>query len=190
VSAEDLRARIADVLSIWFRQRAIICEHARLIEFADAADIVMVSAVQPELDAWDRTVSAAKFMVDQAEAERDAKDAEIGRLAIGHEALNRASIEALERAERAEAERDQLRDQFATAVALIRELADPEPCEHFDHHGYCQTHNLGSPCEHAEAQKFLAALDQAPAADSPYATGGIVPGPASSSDQPASEATR
>lgn len=51
------------------------------------------------------------------------------------------------------AERDRLRD-------LVRELTDPSPCEQFDHHGNCQTHDGGDNCAHARAQQYLAALDQ------------------------------
>jgi hypothetical protein len=49
------------------------------------------------------------------------------------------------------------------AEALLRDLVDPDPCEHFDHHGYCQTHGAGDPCPHARAREWLAALGQPPA---------------------------
>jgi len=47
------------------------------------------------------------------------------------------------------------------AVALVRELYDPTPCDHFDHHGDCQTHRGGNPCPDGLARAFLAALDEA-----------------------------
>lgn len=45
------------------------------------------------------------------------------------------------------------------AEALLRELVDPDPCDHFDHHGHCQTHGAGDPCPHARAKNLLATLD-------------------------------
>ena len=56
------------------------------------------------------------------------------------------------RADKAEAERD-------AAVRLVRDLRDPSPCNHFDHHGYCQTHGwmqTDPPCPHARAATYLA----------------------------------
>jgi hypothetical protein len=47
------------------------------------------------------------------------------------------------------AEIDQLRE-------LVRDLADPDPCTHFDHHGYCQTHGwfaVEPPCPHGRARQ-------------------------------------
>lgn len=48
------------------------------------------------------------------------------------------------------------------AEALLRDLADPDPCVH-DHHGGCQAHGYlslqpGERCPHAEAKEHLAAL--------------------------------
>ena len=37
----------------------------------------------------------------------------------------------------------------------LSQLVDDEPCE-YDHHGYCQTHNLGNPCEVALGRAALA----------------------------------
>jgi hypothetical protein len=37
----------------------------------------------------------------------------------------------------------------------LEQLIDDEPCE-YDHHGNCQTHNLGNPCGVAMAIKALA----------------------------------
>jgi hypothetical protein len=37
----------------------------------------------------------------------------------------------------------------------LGQLIDDEPCE-YDHHGNCQTHNLGNPCGVAMAIKALA----------------------------------
>lgn len=42
---------------------------------------------------------------------------------------------------------------------LIAELSDDEACS-YDHHGYCQTHNLQEkPCPHERAQQILAAME-------------------------------
>lgn len=40
--------------------------------------------------------------------------------------------------------------------AVFARLVDDEPCS-LDHHGNCQTHNLGNPCEVAQARELLAA---------------------------------
>lgn len=56
------------------------------------------------------------------------------------------------RAESAETERDEFK-------SLVRELVDREPCEHFDHHGGCQTHGGSTDCPDGRAQALLA-LDQ------------------------------
>ncbi|MDX3111386.1 hypothetical protein PW035_62040 [Nonomuraea angiospora] len=56
--------------------------------------------------------------------------------------------------QKAEAERDELRD-------LVRELSNPSPCR-FDHDGGCQEHGPTSTwdgCPHARVQELLAALD-------------------------------
>lgn len=47
-------------------------------------------------------------------------------------------------------------------VALVRSLADPNPC-YFDPHGGCQEHGYLTPkpterCPHAEAREVLAAM--------------------------------
>ena len=77
-----------------------------------------------------------------------------------------APISLKTRAEQAEAEVIAVNNERCEAVnraveaeALVRELYDPTPCDHFDHHGQCQTHSLGNPCPDALAQAFLAALD-------------------------------
>ncbi|MFD9950820.1 hypothetical protein ACFWYW_58660 [Nonomuraea sp. NPDC059023] len=47
--------------------------------------------------------------------------------------------------------------------ALLVELHDPSPCEHFDHDGECHTHGPTSTwdgCPHAHAQALLAALPE------------------------------
>jgi len=52
-----------------------------------------------------------------------------------------------------------LKDEAIVVLAL---LVDPEPCDHFDHHGDCQTHGTGAtrPCPHARAKALLAELVQ------------------------------
>lgn len=49
-------------------------------------------------------------------------------------------------------------DDLAT---LVRDLADPGPCEDFDHHGHCQTHGWlqDGICPHARARDILTAQD-------------------------------
>jgi len=57
----------------------------------------------------------------------------------------------IERADKAEAERD-------AALSLVRDLMDSHPCDHFDHHGYCQTHGwmqTDPPCPHGRAAKLM-----------------------------------
>jgi hypothetical protein len=52
--------------------------------------------------------------------------------------------------------REWLDSELATAVRLIRELAEDTPCR-LDHEGYCQAHNLHpDPCPHHTAMAFLA----------------------------------
>jgi hypothetical protein len=49
------------------------------------------------------------------------------------------------------AEIERLRD-------LLTKLTDPDPCDHFDHHGQCQAHmaTYDGRCAHADAKKLLA----------------------------------
>jgi hypothetical protein len=35
------------------------------------------------------------------------------------------------------------------------------PCDHFDHHGYCQTHFIESPCRVAMAREWLESMPKA-----------------------------
>ena len=35
------------------------------------------------------------------------------------------------------------------------------PCDNFDHHGYCQSHFVESPCRVAKAREFLESLSNA-----------------------------
>lgn len=52
---------------------------------------------------------------------------------------------------------DELRQRLQTATQIIRDLADTNPCDHWDHHGYCQTHGWleDGECADARAQRFL-----------------------------------
>lgn len=57
----------------------------------------------------------------------------------------------------------QAQQRAEKAEALLRDLADPDPCVH-DHHGGCQAHGYlslepGERCPHAEAKELLAALN-------------------------------
>lgn len=47
---------------------------------------------------------------------------------------------------------------LARATDLIRDFHNDDPCEQWDHHGYCQTHTwltTDRPCPHARAANFL-----------------------------------
>ena len=45
------------------------------------------------------------------------------------------------------------------ALGHLRGLVDIlGPCDHFDHHGYCQTHFIESPCRVGKAREFLDSL--------------------------------
>jgi hypothetical protein len=45
------------------------------------------------------------------------------------------------------------------ALGHLRGLVDIlGPCDHFDHHGYCQTHFIESPCRVGKAREFLESL--------------------------------
>lgn len=78
--------------------------------------------------------------------------------------FDRAIAVAVSRAEHAESELaasrarvEALTAALDTAVALLGELVDDEPC-HLDHHGNCQTHSyIGAPCAVEEARLFIAA---------------------------------
>lgn len=55
------------------------------------------------------------------------------------------------------AERDRLKLENAGLLAALKAMVDPYPCDHFDHHGYCQTHSqTDSPCAHAVARAAIA----------------------------------
>lgn len=45
---------------------------------------------------------------------------------------------------------DSVHDKLATLLTAAKSALDPDPCR-LDHHGYCQAHSLGNPCE----QKLL-----------------------------------
>lgn len=47
-----------------------------------------------------------------------------------------------------------------TAVAILRDMLDPDECHH-DHHGYCQAHGwlTDGECPHARARRLIGSLD-------------------------------
>ena len=48
------------------------------------------------------------------------------------------------------------------AIGHLRGLVDIlGPCDHFDHHGYCQSHFVESPCRVGKAREFLESLPNA-----------------------------
>ena len=53
------------------------------------------------------------------------------------------------------ANRNRQADMIAELRGLLDEMTDSQSCN-FDHHGYCQTHNLHErPCPHERAKKIL-----------------------------------
>lgn len=50
-----------------------------------------------------------------------------------------------------------LRQERDAYRAGLENLIDPDECDHFDHHGYCQTHFGGKPCANKVAKDLLAA---------------------------------
>lgn len=113
---------------------------------------VIVPALKGERDRARRIAVALENELAAAEAELHLTDA------MRQQNLNSAAA-AIQRAERAEAERDQM-------ASLVRDFLNPDPCQ-LDHHGYCQAHAWmcsGSSCPHARAREALAELDTALAA--------------------------
>ena len=60
----------------------------------------------------------------------------------------------------------QVDSKLAEALVMLEQFIWTEdPCE-YDHHGYCQAHNLGSsPCSHARAKRLLISYDRWPNED-------------------------
>ena len=55
-----------------------------------------------------------------------------------------------------------VQDVVRQALGHLRGLLDAMgPCEQFDHHGYCQSHFVESPCRAAKAREFLESLSNA-----------------------------
>jgi hypothetical protein len=54
------------------------------------------------------------------------------------------------------------------AIELLKTFVDDDPCR-LDHHGNCQTHSLGNPCNVAEAREFLASLGEPVSQEAPNA---------------------
>jgi chromosome segregation ATPase len=212
VSADGRRAELVEALRPKLGLRQHMAE-----PLADAL-LPLVQKIEAELNANSERIAELEAELkdasdaywrerEQHEADRLAKDTQLAAQAEAMAELDDKATQAYEdrdeaahRAEQAEAERDgyaarlkavdkswtQLaaeRDRLRAAAAQVQKLA-------------LQLADAGPVWDGNEQQvgmdllHILAALDDAPAADSPYATGGIVPGPASSSDQPSSEATR
>ena len=117
---------------------------ARKYEYVDTMDTTKAARRE-----WQAASAALLAAFDALADERD-------------EWKRRAELEAvsaydlLARAAKAEAERD-------AARALVRDLRDSSPCDHFDHHGHCQTHGwmeTDPPCPHGRATKLLEALGE------------------------------
>ena len=111
--------------------------------------------------AVEEAMKALADPADRDESERGHHEGMVTALNLIHEAMSRA--------ERAEAEVAELRATVAARDALIRDLADPDPCW-FDHHGGCQAHGFlllqpGQACPQHYAQQIVAALDGAGESD-------------------------
>jgi hypothetical protein len=61
------------------------------------------------------------------------------------------------------------------AIELLKTFVDDDPCR-LDHHGNCQTHSLGNPCNVAEAREFLASLGEPVSQEAPGQMRGRVDG--------------
>ena len=95
----------------------------------------------------------ARAEVEQVEsltAERDAAIKRIERILDEWRKTGRSVISEMNRADKAEAERDAL-------AGLLAEFVDNEPCS-LDHHGYCQSHSHfdEGECHMARARAALA----------------------------------
>ena len=70
--------------------------------------------------------------------------------------IDHAANASLERAARSD---DTLQDLVRQAIGHLRGILEVlGPCDHFDHHGYCQTHFIESPCRVGKAREFLESL--------------------------------
>lgn len=102
---------------------------------------------------------------DALAAERDElrEIAALWNAGCGCSAEEHAKLEAerdewKRRAEERECCRGEMADSLNAALALVRDLTDSHPCDHFDHSGNCQTHGwmqTDPPCPHGRAAKLL-----------------------------------
>jgi len=99
------------------------------------------------------TGPAALAEVERLTAERDAAIERLERVIDQWRETGRAVISEMNRADKAEAERDAL-------AGLLAEFVDSEPCS-LDHHGYCQSHGHldEGECHMARARAVLAGSD-------------------------------
>jgi len=109
----------------------------------------------PPLTSWSHhdipELAAEKVAeVDRLTAERDAAVERLERVIDQWRKTGRAVISEMNRADKAEAERDAL-------AGLLAEFVDSEPCS-LDHHGYCQSHSHfdEGECHMARARAALA----------------------------------
>ena len=95
----------------------------------------------------------AEAEVTRLTAERDAAIERLERVIDQWRETGRAVISEMNRADKAEAERDAL-------AGLLAEFVDSEPCS-LDHHGYCQSHGHldEGECHMARARAVLAGSD-------------------------------
>jgi hypothetical protein len=76
-------------------------------------------------------------------------------------------------------ERDSLQARLALAVHHLTRLLDIlGKCDQFDHHGYCQTHFIESPCRVAEAREALAQIAAPTPEDAAMDAAGLTKAPA------------
>jgi hypothetical protein len=163
---DDLRQRYAQALaekftSPTYRSRKIAPgEYEDIVENPEPADRID-RQMWVHFTASDGHPSTTGVTCEQAaEVCAAVRDEEMAAL---HQQLARAEIafddlhvEAIDLGQRAE-----------QAEAILRELIDPSPCDHFDHHGQCQTHGRWDDqgrCLDARGRELLVALDEPEAA--------------------------
>jgi hypothetical protein len=141
---DDLRQRYAEEMS----------RHHLVDGVTDADDNTLCVCGQwadAEDESWD------DHMAEVCAAVRDEEMAALHQqLARAEIAFDDLHVEAIDLGQRAE-----------QAEAILRELIDPSPCDHFDHHGQCQTHGRWDDqgrCLDARGRELLVALDEPEAA--------------------------
>lgn len=130
---------------------------------ADARHLrTTLSVVEPELARLRANVEQAVCVgCMEREHQRDQWAEQSRQNGISYKQAKQRWYEAKDRAEDAEQEVARAEAVIDDLVKLVRDLADPGPCEDFDHHGQCQTHGWlqEGVCPHARARDVLSALE-------------------------------